>query len=70
MTLHTGKLASLLGAVALALSLAACGGKNSNEGNNRDEGEHAEAEEAKKGVHGGRLMEQGGYCLLYTSRCV
>ncbi len=48
----------LISALALALSLAACGGP-ANESNG--EGTHAETKEAKKGEHGGRLLEQDGY---------
>jgi membrane fusion protein, heavy metal efflux system len=58
-----------IGAFALTLLLAACG-TASNEDNHAhgDEGEHAEgghaeAEEAKKGEHGGRLLEQNGYAV-------
>ncbi len=51
----------LIGALALALSLAACGGP-SNEGGARED-VHAEAQEAKKGEHGGRLLEQHGYAI-------
>ena len=73
MTLHSSKTVSLIGAVALALLLASCGGTATNEEGHGDEseadhageaeGEHAEAEEAKKGEHGGRLLEQGGYAV-------
>lgn len=46
----------------LALLLAACGGDPANPGSaGRDAGAaHAEAGEAKKGEHGGRLLEQDG----------
>jgi len=71
MTLHTKKLLALSCAIALALSLAACGGGASDaeshgeEAGHSDEagGEHAEAAEAKKGAHGGRLLEQDGYAV-------
>ena len=73
MTLHSSKTVSLIGAVALALLLASCGGTATNEEGHGDESEadhageaegaHAEAEEAKKGEHGGRLLEQGGYAV-------
>lgn len=49
----------LIGALALALSLTACGGSRT-EGVS-ESGGHAEAAEAKKGEHGGRLLEQDGY---------
>ena len=56
-----------IGAFALTLLLAACG-TASNEDNHAHgdegghaEGEHAETGEAKKGEHGGRLLEQDGY---------
>ena len=58
----------LIGALALALLLSACG-KNASEEHATEErgheegGEHAETEEAKKGTHGGRLLEQGGYAV-------
>jgi cobalt-zinc-cadmium efflux system membrane fusion protein len=52
-----------IGALALALLLGACG-KDATEGHGHEEaGEHAEAEEAKKGEHGGRLLEQSGYAV-------
>ncbi len=55
----------LFSVLALALLLSACGGKsaNSDEHGAEPAGEHAEAEEAKKGEHGGRLLEQGGYAV-------
>lgn len=52
-----------IGALALALLLAACGGSPSNEDSHGEGSEHAEAEEAKKGEHGGRLLEQSGYAV-------
>ena len=65
------KAKKLIGALALALLLSACG-KNTTEEHATEErghekgGEHAEAEEAKKGEHGGRLLEQGGYAVELT----
>lgn len=61
------KIRNLIGTFALALLIAACGGNTSHEDAGHGEeaghaqGEHAEAEEAKKGEHGGRLLEQNGY---------
>ncbi|MEO6226366.1 MAG: efflux RND transporter periplasmic adaptor subunit, partial [Thermomonas sp.] len=49
----------LIGAIALALSVTACGGARTEDVS--ESGEHAEAAEAKKGEHGGRLLEQDGY---------
>lgn len=49
----------LFGALALALLLTACGGSRTEDVT--ESGEHAEAAEAKKGEHGGRLLEQDGY---------
>ncbi|MDQ3160223.1 MAG: efflux RND transporter periplasmic adaptor subunit [Pseudomonadota bacterium] len=49
----------LIGALALCLSLTACGGSRT-EGES-ESGGHAEAAEAEKGEHGGRLLEQDGY---------
>jgi cobalt-zinc-cadmium efflux system membrane fusion protein len=50
-------------ALALALLLAACGGERSADaGHAHDAGdEHGQAEEARKGAHGGRVLEQSGY---------
>lgn len=65
------KAKKLIGALALALLLSACG-KNATEEHATEErgheegGEHAEAEEARKGAHGGRLLEQGGYAVELT----
>lgn len=55
----------LISALALALLLAACGGKSESTDSPATEaaGEHAQAEEAKKGEHGGRLLEQDGYAI-------
>lgn len=55
----------LISAVALALLLAACGGKSEAPAKPANEagGEHAEAEEANKGEHGGLLLEQDGYAV-------
>ncbi len=52
-----------IGALVLVLLLAACGGSPSNEDSHGEGSEHAEAEEAKKGEHGGRLLEQSGYAV-------
>ena len=52
-----------IGALALALLLAACGGSPSNEDSHGAGGEHAEVEEIKKGEHGGRLLQQSGYAV-------
>lgn len=62
------KAKNLIGALALTLLLGACG-KDATEEQAAEEhghekgGEQAEAEEAKKGEHGGRLLEQGGYAV-------
>lgn len=55
----------LIGALALALLLTACGGKSGSTDSPGTEtaGEHAQAEEARKGEHGGRLLEQDGYAV-------
>ena len=56
----------LIGALALTLLLVACGGKSEapdEHGGAEAAGEHAEAEEARKGGHGGRLLEQEGYAV-------
>jgi cobalt-zinc-cadmium efflux system membrane fusion protein len=56
-------LRSLSSALALSLSLwlTACGGVSKGDSHEaEDGGEHAEAEEVKKGEHGGRLLEQNG----------
>ena len=59
----------LISALALALSLAACGGESGGDDHANEaagehaaeeSGEHAEAE-AETGEHGGRLLEQDGY---------
>lgn len=50
----------LTSALALALSLAACGGESGDDHANEAAGEHAEVE-AKTGEHGGRLLEQGDF---------
>ncbi len=58
-----------ISALALALSLTACGNSNTDNGNGdgahedggHEEAGHAESEEMKKGQHGGRLLEQDGY---------
>lgn len=71
MTLQMKKMVSMSWAVAVALSLAACGGTADQGEGHREEaghadeagGEHAAAEEAKKGTHGGRLLEQDGYAV-------
>ena len=64
------KLHHLIGACALALLLSACGnrdaaGEHADEqtGHAEDAGEHAGAGESRKGEHGGRLLEQGGYAV-------
>lgn len=53
----------LVSALALALTLAACGGDHgANDGHGHaNEGAHAEGEEFAKGEHGGRLLEHDGY---------
>lgn len=57
------KAKNLIGALALTLLLGACG-KDAAEEHSHEEGdEHAEAEEARKGEHGGRLLEQSGYAV-------
>ena len=59
----------LISALALALSLAACGGESGGDDHaneaagehaSEESGEHAEAE-AGTGEHGGRLLQQDGY---------
>ncbi len=61
------KVMNLIGTLALALLLGACGKDATQEhgheegAEHADAGGHADAEEAKKGEHGGRLLEQGGY---------
>lgn len=61
------KTLDLIGALALALLLAGCGKKAADEhgheagGEHPEAGEHGEAAEARKGEHGGRLLEQQGY---------
>ena len=62
------KAKKLIGAVALALLLGGCGRDVAEEHaakaqDHEEGGEHAETEEAKKGTHGGRLLEQGGYAV-------
>lgn len=59
------KAKNLIGALALALLLGACGNnateEHATEGHGLEEGdEHADA---KEGEHGGRLLEQGGYAV-------
>ena len=59
------KVKNLIGALALALLLGACGSnateEHATEGHGLEEGdEHADA---KEGEHGGRLLEQGGYAV-------
>lgn len=49
----------LIAALALALALAACGGPSSE--GSPEQGGHAEIQAAKKGEHGGRLLEDDGY---------
>lgn len=59
----------LMSALALSLLLSACGGKNddhaddhgSEAGHGHDEGAGHGEEEAGRGEHGGRVLEQGGY---------
>lgn len=55
----------LISAPVFALLLAACGGNSTGADERANEalGEHAEAEEARKGEHGGRLLEQDGYAV-------
>lgn len=61
------KTLDLIGALALALLLAGCGKKTADEHGHEQGGEHSEADEhgetteARKGMHGGRLLEQQGY---------
>lgn len=66
------KLHHLIGTCALALSLAACDGNQADDnhahadeqtGHAEEGGEHPETEEARKGTHGGRLLEQDGYAV-------
>ncbi len=52
----------LMSALALALMLAACGGKDDHaEGVHGHEGEAHGTEEAARGEHGGRLLSQDGF---------
>ena len=61
------KTLDLIGALALALLLAGCGKKTADEHGHEQGGEHSKADEhgetteARKGMHGGRLLEQQGY---------
>lgn len=55
------KVRDLIGALAFSLLLGACGKDATEEVGHEENGEHAVAEEIKKGEHGGRLLEQGGY---------
>ena len=57
------KIHNLTAAWALALLLCACGSNEAADehGHAEESGEHSDAEEARKGEHGGRLLEQGGY---------
>lgn len=50
-------------ALMLSLLLSACGGETSSDAGHADESgdDHGQAEEAVKGVHGGRVLEQSGY---------
>ncbi len=63
------KIHPLIGALALALMLSACGKESASDEHGHAEAgheagdEHVEAEEPKKGEHGGRLLEQGGYAV-------
>ena len=57
------KAMNLIGTLALALLLGACGKDATEEHGHEEGGEHAEAEEARKGEHGGRWLEQGGYAV-------
>lgn len=56
------KIRMLVGATALTLLLAACGGASTETTpHDHEEGEaHAEAEAIREGAHGGRLLEQDG----------
>ncbi len=60
------KAMNLIGALALALLLGACGKDATGEHGHEEGGEHADAEEARDGEHGGRLLEQGGYVVELT----
>ena len=57
----------LISALALALLLTACDGGHSNEDGHDEAGGRGKAEgpaeEAKKGIHGGRLLEQEGHAV-------
>lgn len=61
------KTLDLIGALALALLLAGCGQQAADEhgheqgGEHPEAGEQGEAAEARKGEHGGRLLERDGY---------
>jgi len=57
------KVKKLIGAMALALLLGACRKDATEEHGHEEGGEHAQAEEDRKGAHGGRLLEQGGYAV-------
>ncbi len=60
----------LIVACALALVLSACGSNDAIDeyadergGHAENAGEHSDAKEARKGEHGGRLLEQAGYAV-------
>ena len=57
------KAIKLIGALALALVLGGCGKDPTAEHGHGKDDEHAQAEEAKKGTHGGRLLERDGYAV-------
>jgi cobalt-zinc-cadmium efflux system membrane fusion protein len=54
---------NLIGALALALLLAACEKHAAETRDHEQGGEHAQAGETEKGEHGGRLLAQSGYAL-------
>ncbi len=54
------KTKNLIGALALAFLLGACGNNATDEHGHEEGGEHADA---KEGEHGGRLLKQGGYAV-------
>ena len=57
---------SLIGTMLLSVLLAACGQRSGGDGHEHADShghDHAEAEEARKGEHGGRWLEQGGHAV-------
>src|SRR5688500_16550045 len=60
----TMKPVSLMGALALSFLLAACGERSSGgDHDHADAHGHAQAEDVRKGEHGGRWLEQDGHAV-------